>query len=150
MYFLRGRGKSLPHLLPITREVVGLSEWVKWQAGWTAAGGYSAAVWEAGRWQPTSEKTEVLVVKRPSRLGPGSQRSLSLLGRKRPTDMSQGWQKELALYLKSRKKQLFIQLSTLKAEAEIASAAVAAAADSRCSGWFSLSPGSFARGVRSF
>ena len=30
------------------------------------------------------------------------------------------WQKELALYLKSRKKQLFIQLSTLKAEAEIA------------------------------
>lgn len=43
--------------------------------------------------------------------------------------MFQGWQEVLALHLKSRKKQLFILLSALKAEAAIASVAVVAAAD---------------------
>lgn len=52
-----------------------------------------------------------------------------LVGIDQPTDMFQGWQEVLALHLKSRKKQLFILLSALKAEAAIASVAVVAAAD---------------------
>ena len=52
-----------------------------------------------------------------------------LVGIDQPTDMFQGWQEVLALHLKSRKKQLFILLSALKAEAVKASVAVVAAAD---------------------
>lgn len=52
-----------------------------------------------------------------------------LVGIDQPTDMFQGWQEVIALHLKSRKKQLFILLSALKAEAAIASVAVVAAAD---------------------
>ena len=52
-----------------------------------------------------------------------------LVGIDQPTDMFQGWQEVLALHLKSRKKQLFILLSALKAEVVTASVAVVAAAD---------------------
>ena len=125
-------GDSLSYLFLMTREVVGLSEWVKWQRGWAAAGGDRGS--GGGGRKVTADlregKKKVLDVKCPRFPDLGIKGDHYYLVRiDQPTDLFQGWQEVLALHLKSRKEQLFILLSALKAEAAIASVAVVAAAD---------------------